>query len=228
MARQVEKRVEECSFLCYRAWIGNLSGDTDKASADFRQAEVIQRDLYSTKHYLFTLRGILHADHLRRIGETKYARKVTKANLGFAEGYPAPADLSCTHRVLGDLDADDEKHSNAHEHYDEALRIAQGIQNRKVLIEALLARGRWYGKHKHDAKAAFSDLNEALDYAVDGGYRIYEADIRIGLAWAHAADDNIKSASEQAQRALQMSEEMGYHWGKMDAKEVLEKIKKAK
>jgi hypothetical protein len=32
------------------------------------------------------------------------------------------------------------------------------------------------------------------------------------------------SAKAEAQRALQMSEEMGYHWGKVDAEEVLKNV----
>jgi hypothetical protein len=54
-----------------------------------------------------------------------------------------------------------------------------------------------------------SDLDKALSYALDGGYRIYEADLRVALACA------------EANRAFQMSEQMGYHWGRVDAKEVL-------
>ncbi len=79
-------------------------------------------------------------------------------------------------------------------------------------------------RHLKDSPAAFSDLNEALDYAVDGGYRIYEADIRIALAWAYLADGNESAALDEATRALGMSEDMGYHWGIVDAKEVLAKL----
>jgi len=71
---------------------------------------------------------------------------------------------------------------------------------------------------------AFSDLNEALGYAVEGEYRIYEADIRVALAWAHLANGGPKKAKAEAERALSMSKEMGYYWGQVDAKEVLEKI----
>ena len=51
---------------------------------------------------------------------------------------------------------------------------------REVLIEVLLARGRWAARNPKGLPdpLGFSDLNEALGYAVDGGYRIYEADIR--------------------------------------------------
>ena len=83
------------------------------------------------------------------------------------------------------------------------------------------------------------DLNEALEYALAGGYRIYEADIRVALAWANAVDSSqlsvvsMQSAENsrqktrtEAERALRMSEEMGYYWGKVDAEEVLKEIGK--
>ena len=85
-----------------------------------------------------------------------------------------------------------------------------------------------------DAASAFNDLNEALGYAVESGYRIYEADIRVALAWANAVDsrqstvDSKQRARTEAARALRMSEEMGYYWGKVDAEEVLKEIGKQK
>ena len=87
-----------------------------------------------------------------------------------------------------------------------------------------MARGRFFAKHIKDANAAFSDLNEALSYCVESGYRIYEADVRVALAWAYLANGEQEKVKQSAERALQMSNEMGYHWGKVDAKEVLEKI----
>ncbi len=155
---------------------------------------------------------------------------ITEDNLKICEEYHWQDDSSKCHRVLGDLDADSGKHVSARKHYDEAMRIARSISNRTVLIEALLARGRWYGKFMKDANAAFSDLNEVLGYATDGGYRIYEADIRIALAWAHLADnekpieERKKFAQNEADRARNMSEQMGYYWGKIDAAEVIAKM----
>lgn len=124
--------------------------------------------------------------------------------------------------------------------------IARGIQRRDVLIEALLARGRFYAKAQTSEFSensevlitdAFNDLNEALNYAVEGGYRIYEADIRVALAWAYLADltpgpsptgrgESLTKVKQEAERALQMSQEMGYYWGKVDAEEVLKVIGK--
>ena len=73
-----------------------------------------------------------------------------------------------------------------------------------------------------------SDLNEALGYALAGGYRIYEVDIRIGLAWAHLAAGDHSAARVEAERARAMSADMGYHWGKVDAEEVLGVIARAR
>jgi Tfp pilus assembly protein PilF len=48
--------------------------------------------------------------------------------------------------------------------------------------------------------------------------------VRVALAWAYLANDEKEKAKQSAERALQMSNEMSYHWGKVDAKEVLERI----
>jgi tetratricopeptide (TPR) repeat protein len=80
---------------------------------------------------------------------------------------------------------------------------------------------------------AFNDLNEALNYAVEGGYRIYEADIHVALGWAWLAVNREtldisarQKAKAEAERALEMSREMLYHWGQVDAREVLGEIEK--
>jgi len=224
LARRAEDKQGECNSLTRQACVAHLRGDLEAAGPAFKQAESLEREITPQVPHLYGLRGIQHADYLRRTGDADYARRVTEANLQFAERYPSPADLSRCHRVLGDLDADAGRHDRAREHYDEALRIGEGISYRPALIEGLLARGRWYAQHMKESAAAFSDLNEALDYAVDSGYRIFEADIRVALAWAHIADGNESTARDEAERARHMSEDMGYHWGIVDTEEVLAKL----
>ena len=41
------------------------------------------------------------------------------------------------------------------------------------------------------------------------------------LAWAHLAAGDGAAARREAQRSQQMSRAMGYHWGQVDAEEVL-------
>jgi len=227
LARRAENKRDERTFLAYQAWATHLHGDLEPAGVAFQQAESVERESDSAQTYLYGISGILYADYLRQAGEGAYARRVTGANMKICEGYPSPADISRCHRVLGDLDADSGRHDSAYQHYDEALKIARGIAYRPALIGALLARGRWAARHgdltglQDPSGLAFSDLNEALGYAVDGGYRIYEADIRLALAWAHLAAGDRQAARAEAERAQRMSADMGYHWGQVDAAEVL-------
>jgi len=138
--------------------------------------------------------------------------------------------------VLGDLDVKDRHHESACVHYGEALKIIQGITRHDVLIDVLCSRGRWFARHKRDTSLAFSNLNEALDYAINSGYRIYEVDIRVALAWTYYAkastpgissetrNEAFADAWTQAERAQRMSRRMGYHWGQVDADEVMREL----
>jgi hypothetical protein len=78
-----------------------------------------------------------------------------------------------------------------------------------------------------NASDALNDLEEALNYATTSGFRIFEADIRVALAWAHIAAGDKEKAKAEALHAKQMSKEMGYYWGNIDADEVLTEIEKA-
>lgn len=222
LARRAKSKQLVCESLSYQSWALHLQGRVGKARRTYRKVEALNINL-SIK-YIHSISGIQQADHKRRLGDTDYALKVTKANLKISEEYHYLSDISMCHRVLGDLCADADQRDEAAKHYRQALDISRETSMKQVLIEALLARGRWEARHRQDPEAAFSNLKEALDYAKAGGYRLYEADIRVALAWAHLAAGDRKSAREEAEYALQMSEAMGYHWGKVDANEVLAEI----
>lgn len=217
-ARRSGYRQDEVISLVVKARAADMQGNIKMADSTFAQAESLN------VNYLHSVQGLHHADYLRRIRQSDYAHRVTEANMQICERNHWLDDISRCHRVLGDLDSDSGNHESARTHYEFALKIARSISRREVLIEALLARGRWQAKYMKDANAAFSDLNEALGYCVESGYRIYEADVRVALAWAYLADDDKQKAKESAERALQMSDEMGYYWGKVDAEEVLSVI----
>jgi tetratricopeptide (TPR) repeat protein len=219
---------DRCDALCHRAWSASLLGDLTAAGDDFRAAEALERNFAPSNRYLYTRRGIWHADHLRRAKAGDYARKVAEACLTWVNalkvsGIEEGPDKSQCERLLADLDADSGQHKDARAHYNEALRIARNISDRSVLIEALLARGRWAAR-LHEIVAARSDLEEVLEYATAGGYRIYEADIRLGLAWAEIADQNPVAARTQAEYVQHISTDMGYYWGKVDAAELLAEL----
>ncbi len=224
LARRAGEKDRERGSLACQAWAYHLQGDLDKASQHFRDAEALEKERDPSLSYLCSLRGIQHADHLRRRGEAVYARKVTEANLETCKSEHWPDSISRCHRILADLFADGGQQERARENYGQALELARSISSRLVLIESLLGRGRWYAKIMKDHVAALSDLTEALEYARAGGYRLYEADIRIGLAWAHLAAGDKAAARDEAGYARQLSLDMGYYWGKKDAEEVLAEI----
>jgi tetratricopeptide (TPR) repeat protein len=265
LAHKAENKDAQRTSFAFQGLAASLLGDLRTASDAFSQAEKLEQQIDSSVRYLYSLRGINHAIHLYRAGDLAYSRCVTEANLKLMVDNHWPDDTSRCHRVLGDLDSDSGNRESARAHYESALKIARSIQDRRVLIEALLARGRFAAKTSEvflkDSQAiaelgktsevylqqAFNELNEALNYAVEGGYRICEADIRVALGWAWLASNqsspsgdfavnsdqsstvngqpSIVRAKAEAERALQMSIEMGYHWGKVDAEEVLEKIR---
>lgn len=216
----------QCDSLCWRAWIAHLRGDLATARKAFQRAQALQQQLQpAEQRYLIGLRGIMQADHLWRAGYAPRARRGAEANLKWCkyQNPPRIADISRCQRILAILDAGAEQHESAHDHFSEALKIARSTSFRPALIEALTARGR-LAAQRGEVRAALSDLDEALDYATADGYRVYEADIRVGLAWARLAADDVAAARAEGERAQRMSADMGYHWGQVDASEVLARM----
>ena len=243
LARKATDENEELVSLARLATVNYLQGQIQETGELFDSAEKIDSKINPLKKYLLRDYGIIYSDYLRRIQNYDYAKESLNANLRFSETSHWIAYQSGCHRVLGDLDSVTSNPESARAHYESALKIARSISARDVLIEALLARGRFFAKvavgagspRPNDARLgsgdptptindAFTDLTEALNYAVEGGYRIHEADIRVALAWAYLANGEKEKAKESAQRALQMSQEMGYHWGKVDAEEVMQRM----
>ncbi|MGV8174557.1 MAG: hypothetical protein ACP5OU_02515 [Methanothrix sp.] len=221
LARTAGEKTDERDSLAYQAWVYHLKDDLELASQYFHDAESLNKEIYYLDMYAYSLRRIRYADHLRCIGKANDARNVTQANLEICERNNWPDAKSRCHRVLADLSADAGEQDKARESYDRALKFARSISHRRVLIEALLGRGLWHGKIMKGHAAALSDLTEALEYARAGGYRLYEADARIGLAWAHLVAGDKAAARAEADYARRMSQEMGYCWGKKDADKVL-------
>ena len=217
----------------YQAFLYYLKGDLSLSMASFEKAMETQKEANPGYKYLILKGGNWFANILRRTKDLAGSRRVVEANLNLSNNMHQIFLISECNYILGDLDFDLGNHESARVHYESALKIARSISDHPALIEALLARGKFYAKailakvpslRKDELQQAFTDLNEALNYAVEGGYRIYEADIRVALGWAYLANGEKQRAKESAERALQMSQDMGYHWGKVDAQEVLERI----
>jgi len=248
---RADNKFYKCQSRSYLAYAAFLQGDRTTAGESFQKVEALERDRDSSKQYLYSNRGIFHAEYLVRYGETDYARRVTQANLEICDLNHWLEDTSKSHRVLGDLGIDPQIH------YAEALKIARSISKRDVLIESLLGYGRWLVglgfvpisqevlqavshsqveqcymlSHRPTANGTPKDaidlalarqyLDEALNYTTTSGYRIYEANLRIALAWLHWREHNLTASRREAERAKRSSEEIGYFWGQVDAIAIL-------
>jgi tetratricopeptide (TPR) repeat protein len=215
---------EKHRMFCTQARISFLKGDMKLAGEFFQNAEDLIREIEPDKLYLYSQRGVHYADYLRRSRQLEKARQVIEENLKISEQRYWLEWISCCHRFLGDLSADEKQHEVAKDHYQEALKIIHNTVGHDYLIEVLSARGRWAAKYMIDVETSQADLSQARDYALSSGYRLYEADIRVGMAWKYLSASNSQKAKEEAKLAWKMSEEMGYYWGKVDATEVLEKL----
>lgn len=224
LAKLAKDKKLQCDSLMWQGWSAHMRGQSPLATRKFDKAKDLEVKTGVVERYLFSLRGVYHANHLWRLGHATVARSIAINNLKICERNRWISLVSQYHRLLAALEADAKRKVRARKHYDQALKTARGISDRAVLIEALLTRGSWLARESKQAAAAFSDLNEALDYAVNSGYRIYQADIRVGLAWANLAKKDQRAAGEEAQRALRMSQDMAYHWGKVNAKKVLSRL----
>ncbi len=209
----------ERNALAAGAWAAHLRGDLANASSMYRKAEVLERRVTGANH-LHQRNGVQHADHLRRVGKSFYARRITEENLEVCTRMHLSSYAASCHRILGDLDSDTEQHDSALYHYDEAIKMARNMSRRDVLIEVLLGHGSYYAR-QGEAEAAYSDLAEALGYATSDSYRIYEVDTRVALAWTHSAAGNVTVAHAEAEHARRISTEMSYYWGRIKAEEVL-------
>lgn len=121
------------------------------------------------------------------------------------------------HRTLGDFSF---IISEKRQHYDAAVTAARKTTNRLALIGVLNARGRFLARHGEIDRAR-SDLEEAFQYALDAEHKLEEVNARVGLAWLYQAEGRLDKARTMARKALKMSDDINYPWGRDDAGEVL-------
>jgi tetratricopeptide (TPR) repeat protein len=81
LARKADDKKGLRISMCFQVQAEHMIGNLEIAEKLFKEAEIIDHEIYPQNRYLFSRRGILHADFLRRTGDLDYARRVTEANL---------------------------------------------------------------------------------------------------------------------------------------------------
>jgi tetratricopeptide (TPR) repeat protein len=244
LSDRAKRKDYKCDSLVYLAYAAFLQGDGTTAGEIFQQAEALECESYSIQ-YLCSYRGINHAEYLLRYGETDYARRVTEANLEICKRNNWLDQKSQSQRVLGDLDINPQayyaealKIARSISRRDiliEALlgygswlvglgllpisqEVVQAISHSQTEQCYMLSlRTNENPRDENDLVLARQYLDEALTYATTSGYRIYEANLRIALAWLHWREGDLITARREADRAKRASDEMGYFWGQVDA-----------
>jgi len=80
----------------------------------------------------------------------------------------------------------------------------------------------WQTKGKAGLQAALDALTDQVHVRFTLSFSTLSAILFLaGLAWAHLAAGDTNRARQEAERAQRMSADMGYHWGQVDAAEVL-------
>jgi tetratricopeptide (TPR) repeat protein len=201
--------------LVYRGYIADAIGELELATEQFARAESLQASIAPECPKLMSLYGLWHADHLFHTDDLTGARRLAEYVLEQARAGRQLDDISMSWRVLGEIAAAEGADEEASRCFNEAVRGARAISELTVLLEALLARGRWAAAlAEADATA---DLNEALNLARGGSYKPSEAKIRLGRARLFAARQNPKCAQAELRRALELSEETKYYWALKEA-----------
>jgi hypothetical protein len=222
-AKRARNSWTQMEALVHQAIAADLQGDSETAEALFLQAEARQQKMQNGTQHLFSWRGIAYANFLNRTGQLNQAEAVAKENLQICQSKGWLNLVGKANRTLGDISLNSGRQTNARQYYDTAVKIARSTPRFDALIEALLSRGQRAARHS-DLKTARNDLSEALRCAAINGYRLFEADVRVGLAWLYEAEGNFEAARAEATQAQQMSREMGYYWGAIAAAEMLEKV----
>jgi tetratricopeptide (TPR) repeat protein len=218
--RRIENTRNSFSLL---GWAYHLRGYIKAASSIFKKAEEFQLEICDENPYLEGYRGIFHADHLLKIGDSSTARTIIENNIQVSGKSKKLPQLARCYRLLGNLESDNDT-KKALESYRLSVNLAREIFRKEPLIEVLTARGRFLARNGIDFALAFNDLNEALNYSLESNYKVFESDIRLGLAWANLAAKKKDNARLEANRSIQLSQEIGYYWGKVDAEQIIAKL----
>jgi tetratricopeptide (TPR) repeat protein len=215
IAEEMNDPEEIRDALAYRGYIADSIGELEIATEQFARAESLQASIEPERPRLTSLYGLWHAEHLFHTGNLIAARSLAQYVLDHGRAEHQLDDISMSWRVLGNIAAAEQAHNEAAKCFDEAVRGARAISELTVLLEALLARGRWAARLRYGDATA--DLNEALNLARGGSYKPSEAKIRLGRARVLAAKENLTSARAELARALELAQETNYYWAIKEA-----------
>lgn len=231
-----EKRHENTrdSYAC-QGWAKYQLGDLQAAQKYFEKADILQGKLNSEFPHIVDVWGIWYSKLLIRIKNYSLAKETIENNLKFCLKNDLIGALAVCYQTLSYLNAILDEKKSAIKYKNLALETIRKTTELTSLIYVLTSIGYSEVIFTKNSTNALSYLNEALSYALTGGYNAFEVDIRIAMAWTQLAKFDalpdfvmknkcLVDAKSECDRALNMSRDMNYFWGKFDAMEVLKLI----
>jgi tetratricopeptide (TPR) repeat protein len=211
------------------AWLSFVRGDADTALTLLSEVEGLVDQLApetqaepAVQHY--RTYGILTRANIKlRLNMVDDAYQLAPLGLSLAEKTGVIIDVASAHSIIGSVLSTRGEHAEASRHFDEGVSSGSKTSQIDLLIVVLMRRGRWASRFGPRSRA-LPDLLAALELCTAGGIRVYEADVRIGLAWHHLREGDPEHARREVGAALAICEEIGYHWGLLDAREVLNAV----
>ena len=214
-ARKKNDWTGQLSAAALAGWLYHLTGNLAKARQMFRLARE------KTKGgVLYGRRGVLYAEHLQRTGKSEQAQFLTEHNLKHSRDWNQEGAVTLCLKLLGELCGMLQDHTTAAQYFTEAFTALRNTQDASMQIELWLARGKWAAE-RGEVTPADADLNRAAAAAAEGGFKIYESEAHIGLAWAYFQDNDFNRAVVEARNGLRLSQTSGYYWGVKGAAELL-------
>lgn len=218
LAARADDREDELVAETLRGALAHYHGHDANAGTAF-VAALRLAETFTPIPALYSSSGHRYAEHLQRAGRIDEAVEVNLINLEVCRESGWQADEVACLVLAGNLALDRDDLESATENYRQARQIAQSITRRDVLIQALIGQSRLAAR-TGNRDAARAELEQALALARLGGYRLAEIDALLWLARAER-ETNPHSAWQHAAEAEQLSVEIDYHWGRVDAEATL-------
>jgi tetratricopeptide (TPR) repeat protein len=222
-ADRADDREDELVAETLRGALAHYQGRPNEAGEAFAAALRIAAE-FTPIPALYSSSGHRYAEHLHRSGRGAEAREVNLLNLEICREAGWTADEAVCLTIEGRLALAAGDPSTAAAVYRQARRIADAITRRDVLIEALIGHA-YLAMELGDPGAARSELDQALVLARLGGYRLAEISALVWSARVDRTAGNSEAAWQHAVEAEQLSLEIDYHWGRVDARTVLDRLR---
>jgi tetratricopeptide (TPR) repeat protein len=191
-------------------------GLPNEATAQFEEAEQMQKEREPACPLLYSLPGFRYCDILLDEGRDTEVRKRAAQTLSIAESSQWLLDIALAHLSLGRAHLLAIQHGTADDfpqvtsHLQQAVDGIRRSGHQDYLPLGLLARAALH-IHTRDFPTARHDLDATLTLATRCGLRLHEVDAHLGLARLALAEHTPAPAREHLATARRIVHQTGYH-----------------